>query len=98
MASLAGDSGMFPFGLYFEDIRMAGFAGLVTGVNNGQCRNLRDCVAPIMPILTKAVRNEKGSNAEEGQDPHSKQGCNAEKMIGVLHDRNKGNSEPTAPA
>jgi hypothetical protein len=94
VASLASDSGMFAFGLYVKDVCVAGFAGFVSGVNDGQGGSLRDCVAAIMSIFPKAARDGKGSNAEEGQGPQHKQGCNAEQMFSVLHDRDKRNFKP----
>jgi hypothetical protein len=98
MASLAGDSGMFAFGLLREDIDVTGFAGLVPGVDNGQRRNLRNGVAAVMPIFPKAVRDEEDSKAEKRQSARYKQGCDAEQMFGVLHDLNKAISAPVVAA
>jgi len=97
MASLAGDSGMFAFGLLLEDIDVAGFTGLVPGVDDGQRRNLRNSVAAVMPIFPKAVRDEKGSKAEKRQCSCPEQGRDAEQMFSVLHDRNEAISDPVLP-
>jgi len=67
MASLAGDPGMLAFGLFLEDIDVAGFTGLVPGVDHGQRRNLRDRVPPVMPIFPEAVGNEDRSKTEKRQ-------------------------------
>lgn len=87
MAGLAGDSRMFAFGLLLEDIDVAGFTGLVPGVGDGQPRNLRNSIAPVMPVFPKTVRDEEGSKAKEHQCAHPKQGRDAEQMFSVLHDR-----------
>ena len=65
MACLAVNSGMFPFMLFLEDIRMACLAGLVAGVNYGQGSNFGDGFAPIVAVLPKTVRYEKSANPEK---------------------------------
>ncbi len=57
MASLAGDSSMFAFGLYLGDICVAGFADFMSGVDDGQCRNLRNGVAAVMSVFSEAMRD-----------------------------------------
>jgi len=98
MASLASDSGMLALMLLLEDIGVAGFAGFVPGVDDGQCRNLRDGVTAVMPILAKAVRDEKGSHTKERQCPHHKQRCETEQMFGVFHDRYQRNFRSSTAA
>ena len=78
MASLAGDSSVFAFGLYLEDICMAGFAGFMPGVDDGQSRHFRNSVAAVMSVFPKTVGDEEGSNAKERQYPCTKQDCDAE--------------------
>ncbi len=95
VAGLACDSSVFALGLFLEDIHVAGFTGLVTGVDDGQRRNLRNGVAAVMPIFPKTVRDEVGPKAQERQYARPKQSCDAEQMFEVLHDRYKGNFRPS---
>ena len=98
MASLAGDSSMFAFGLLLEDIDVTGFAGLVPGVDDGQRRNLRNGVATVMPILPKTARDKEDSKPEKRQCSRYEQDCYAEQMFSVLHDRSEAISDPVLPA
>ena len=59
MASLASDSGMFALGLHLQDIGVAGFAGLVPGVDDGQRRNFRDGVAAVMSDIPQSCAVRK---------------------------------------
>jgi hypothetical protein len=94
MTGLASDAGMFALGLLFEDIGMAGFTGLVPGMDDRQRRNLRNGVAAVMSVLPKAVRDEVGSQAKERQYAGSKQGCDAQEVSGVLHECYESNFGP----
>ena len=94
MASLASDAGMFARSLLPGDIDVAGFAGLVPGMDDRQRRNLRNRIAAVMPIFAKAVRDEVGSQAKERQHARSKQSCDAQEVSSVLHECFESNFRP----
>jgi len=95
VASLASNSGMFALGLDAENIGVAGFAGFVPGMDDGQCGNLRDRIATVMSVFPKALRDEKRPNTGERQDAHHKYSCDTEQMFGVLHICWEGNFKPS---
>lgn len=61
MASLTGDPHVLACLLFVQDIGVAGFAGLVAGMDNGPCRNLSDGGSAIVPILPKAARDNRSA-------------------------------------
>ena len=97
MASLTRDPGMFALGLHLEDIAVAGLTGFVPGVDDGQSRDLRNGVAPVVSIFPKAARDEKGSNAEERHHTRHKQGGDAKQMFSVFHYGFGRNYRPSVP-
>src|SRR5208283_642080 len=84
VARLAGNSLVYAFALYVEDIGMAALADLVASVGNRQCRNLGDCLAAIMSVLSKTARDEGGTQHDESDDTHQKDGGHPEKVSRIF--------------
>lgn len=67
VAGFAVDVGVHPRGFGLRDIGMAGFAGLMTGEVEGFGRDFCDGCAAVVPVLSEAVRDDRGANDYEGQ-------------------------------
>lgn len=64
---------------------MATFADLVTRVNNGEGRDFIDCVGAVVAELAEAWGHQEGSQCEECEHSQDRDGCQTQKMSGVLH-------------
>jgi hypothetical protein len=96
VASLAIHARVFSFGLFIRDIGVAGFAGLVAGVYNRQCRNLRDRVAAVVAVLPEAPRNEYSPHSEKSEQADHKHNRDPNEMFRVFHRARERNSRPIA--
>jgi hypothetical protein len=86
VAGFAGNAGMFAFGLLVEDIGVTPFAGLVSGVGEGERGDLRDGIGAKVSVAAEAVGNEIGSYCKESQHARQEDSGDAEQMFSVLHD------------
>jgi hypothetical protein len=76
MTRLAVHMRVLAFALHIKHIRVAGFAGLVTGELHRTGCNLTDRIAAIVPVLPKAAWNHVMSNDEkndEGENEESRE-------------------------
>ncbi len=65
VACLATDYYVFALLLLIHNVGMAGLARIAAGKTNRSGGDLRDCGAPIVPILPKAARNDGGAQDDE---------------------------------
>jgi hypothetical protein len=84
MAGLAIDAGVLTGFFDFEDVRVAGFAGFVTGMNDGQSGDFSDSIGAVMAILSKAFRNEPGTEAEKEGSSYQKDRGDPNQVLGVF--------------
>ena len=68
VAGLAIDVRVFAGRLNSKDIGMAGFAGFVTGVDDGESGNFGHGVGAVVAVLTEAFRDEPCAEAEKEND------------------------------
>jgi hypothetical protein len=80
-----------------EDVRMAGFAGLMAGKFNWPGRDFGYGTSAVMAVLSKAFRDQKTPDSQEYQDPEYEHPGQAEKMSCILEDIHGTMSVTTQP-
>jgi len=84
---------MFPGLLYVQNVRVAGFAGLVAGKFDWMRGNLADGGPAIVPILTKAPGDNVVAHHQKHQEGEDEQPRKPEKMPCILEDAHQFPSE-----
>ena len=84
VAGLAVDAGVLAGFLHFKDIGVAGFAGFVSGVNDGECGDFGNGVGSIVTVLTEAFGDEPGSEAEEEGYTHQEDRGDTDEVFRVF--------------
>lgn len=84
VTSFARDDRMSAQLLLVNDIGMAGFADLMTGMRDRMGGSLGQSVAAIMAILPEAVRHDGCAQSNECRDGDHHNGDEAYQMLGVL--------------
>ena len=81
---------MFTGFLLLEDLHVAGFAGLMSGMRDGKTGNVGERVSPIMSVFSKAPGNEIRANREECKDSEQEDACDTQEVLGIsesIHSR-----------
>lgn len=84
VAGLTVDVDVRAFRFGIGDVGMAGFAGVMAGINDGTCGDFGDGVAAKMAIAAKAFGNEGTTEDKEKNHADSEDGGHAKEMVDVL--------------
>ncbi len=68
----------------FEDVGMAGFAGLVPGEVHRPGRDFRQCIAPIVPILAETFGDQKSAEDQKQENACDEDSGQSKKMSRIL--------------
>jgi hypothetical protein len=84
VASFAGYNYVLPKFLLIHDIGVAAFTNLVPSMCDGPRRDLGNRVAPIMSILSEALRNHRRPNCDENAHQNHYNGGKPYQMPGIF--------------
>ena len=84
VAGFAGDNDVLALLLLIDHVSVAGFAGAMAGKGNRPGGDLRDCGAPIVPILPKTARNDGGAQDDERNQCDRHDNGEPDEMFDVL--------------
>jgi len=90
MARLAGNVLVDAFALHLQDVSMATLANLVTGVGDRKRRDLADCVAAIVSVLSKTARDEQATRDQKQREPYHEDGGEPKEMFRILETFHSG--------
>ena len=94
VAGLAVDVRMLAGLLCVEHIAVAGLAGLVAGEVDRACGNLADRIPAVVPILSKAPRDDKAAHGQEDQEGDQKNRRESKQVSCILEGTHLGNPPP----
>jgi len=84
MTGLAGHAFVHTLVLHIDDVAMAGLAGLMTGVGDGQSCNFSYRIRPVMPVATEAARHQKIPQHHERDEPYQKNCRHTEEVTRIF--------------
>lgn len=85
MARFAINMSVFAFYLAVRNFGVAPFAGLMSGVDNGERCDFSNGMAPVVAVLAEAVGHHQGAQRKEGDNANDEHHRYAEEMLGILH-------------
>lgn len=80
MAGFAIDVGVLAGLLHLEDVRMAGFAGIVAGEVDGTGSNFSNGGSTVVAVLPEALRHHEVPDHKKQRESDYEQECEPEKM------------------
>lgn len=80
MAGLAGYALVHTLALHIQNIAVAGLAGLMTGVGEGQSCDFADGVGAVMSVTAEAVRHQKTPQRQKRDEPYQENCCHTEQV------------------
>ncbi len=83
VAGLTIHVGVDALGFHFEYVRMAAFAGFMTGEGDGPRREFFERVPPIMTIAAKTLGDDGRAHGHEDQKAEKEYGSEADEMGGI---------------
>lgn len=83
VAGFAVHVGMLAGLLRFEDVRMTGFTGFMTGVQNGKGRDFTNRSCAIVTVLPEALWHKPGAKAQEQDRPQQEDPGDSQQMFRV---------------
>jgi len=86
MAGLAVHMRVLAVLLLFEDVGMAGLAGLMASESDRPGGDIGDGFATIVPILSEALRNQEPADDEEEHHTRDEYPGQAKEMSGIFED------------
>ena len=84
MARLAGNSLVHALALHVQDFSMATLAHLVSGIGDGQGRDLGDRVSPVVPVAAETAGNEDAAQHYKRHEADQKDGRQPEEVTCIF--------------
>jgi hypothetical protein len=84
VAGLAVDVDVPAALLFFQDIRMAVFAGLVTGVIHGTSGDFGWGISTVVSILSETLGHQEGTHSDKGQAADDEDSGEPKEVSGIL--------------